>query len=72
MKRNVALAFRRDSTRRAALARFAASVRAATAVSLREMRPPAAPVGAKTKPAQRKRRARSQRRPLAPRRDGRD
>ena len=56
MKRSVALAFRRDSTRRAALARFAASVRAATPASLRETKPPAAPVRAKAKAARRKRR----------------
>ena len=56
MKRSVALAFRRDSTRRAALARFAASVRAATPASLRETTPPAAPVRTKAKAARRKRR----------------
>ena len=57
MKRSVTLAFRRDSTRRAALARFAASVRVATPVFLRETRPPAAPVKRKAKAARRKRRA---------------
>ena len=56
MKRSVALAFRVDTSRRAALARFAASVRAATHASLREMAPPAAPVRAKAKAARRKRR----------------
>jgi hypothetical protein len=57
MKRSVALVFRRDSTRRAALARFAASVRAATPASLREMGPSAAPVRGRAKAARRKRRA---------------
>jgi LysR family hydrogen peroxide-inducible transcriptional activator len=57
MKRDVTLAFRRDSSRRAALARFAASVRAATPVLLREAEPPAAPVRAKAKAVRRKRRA---------------
>jgi LysR family hydrogen peroxide-inducible transcriptional activator len=57
MKRSVTLAFRRDSTRRAALARFAASVRVATPIFLREARPPAAPVKRKAKAARRKRRA---------------
>ena len=54
MKRDVALVFRRDSSRRAALARFAASVRAATPVVLREAKPPVAPVRAKAKAARRK------------------
>jgi len=54
IKRNVALAFRRDSTRRAALTRFAASVRAATPIFLRETRPPAPPVKRKAKAARRK------------------
>jgi LysR family hydrogen peroxide-inducible transcriptional activator len=54
MKRNVTLAFRRDTSRRAALARFAASVRAATPVFLRETTPPAASVKAKAKAARRK------------------
>jgi LysR family hydrogen peroxide-inducible transcriptional activator len=57
MKRKVALAFRRDTSRRAALARFAASVRAATPAFLRETRPAAAPVRAKAKAARRRRRA---------------
>ena len=57
MKRKVALAFRRDSSRRAALARFAASVRAATLVVLGETRSSAAPVRAKAKAARRRRRA---------------
>ena len=57
MKRNVALAFRRDSSRRAALAHFAASVRAATPAFLREARPPAAPLKAKAKAARRRRTA---------------
>ena len=56
MKRTVALAFRHDSSRRAALSRFAASVRAATPASLRETPPPAAPIRAKAKAARRKRR----------------
>jgi LysR family hydrogen peroxide-inducible transcriptional activator len=57
MKRKVALAYRRDSSRRAALARFAASVRAVTLVVLGETRPSAAPVRAKAKAARRRRRA---------------
>jgi hypothetical protein len=55
MKRSVALAFRRDSSRRAALARFAASVRAATPACLRETKLSAAPVRAKAKAERRKR-----------------
>jgi len=57
MKRDVTLAFRRDSSRRAALTRFAASVRAATPVLLREAKPAAAPVRAKAKAAHRRRKA---------------
>jgi LysR family hydrogen peroxide-inducible transcriptional activator len=57
MKRSVALAFRRDSSRRAALARFAASVRAATPACLRETKLSAAPVRAKAKAERRKRTA---------------
>ena len=57
MKRDVALAFRRDSSRRAALAHFAASVRAATPAFLREARPPSGPIKATAKAARRKRRA---------------
>ena len=57
MKRDVTLAFRRDSSRRAALARIAASVRAATPVLLRQAKRPAAPLRAKAKAARRKRRA---------------
>jgi hypothetical protein len=57
MKRDVTLAFRRDSSRRAALTRFVASVRAATPVLLREAKPAAAPVRAKAKAARRRRKA---------------
>ena len=57
MKRDVTLAFRRDSSRRAALAHFAASVRAATPVLQRDAEPSAVPVKAKARAARRRRRA---------------
>jgi len=57
MKRKVALAFRRDTTRRAALARFAASVRAAAPAFLSAAKPPATPVKAKASAVQRKKTA---------------
>ena len=57
MKRDVTLAFRRDSSRRTALMRFAASVRAATPVFLHEPKSAAAPVRAKATAARRKRKA---------------
>ncbi len=46
MKRAVTLAFRRDTTRRAALTRFAASVRGSTPAFLSDAKPSAAPVKA--------------------------
>jgi hypothetical protein len=57
MKRDVTLAFRRDSSRRAALTRVAASVRAATPALLREAKPTATPVRAKAKAAHQRRKA---------------
>jgi len=61
MKREVALAFRRDTTRRAALVRFAASVRAAAPAWLAAAKPSAHPLKAKAKAASRTRMAGSKR-----------
>ena len=62
VKREVTLAFRRDTTRRAALVRFAASLRAAAPAWLTEAKPPpAAPVKAKAKASRRMRRAAAKR-----------